>query len=137
MTIRPDNRPGDRATAARDNPMNLSALAYDRLEEMIVTCALRPGLFLSIQDLQAATGLGRTPMHQAVSQLAADTLILIRPRHGLQTRPHRPGAGAHPARLAAGHGALRGAAGHRAGEFRAGVSNSRRLPMRYAAGAMA
>jgi DNA-binding GntR family transcriptional regulator len=66
---------------------NLADVAYDRLEEMIVTCALRPGLFLSIQDLQDHTGLGRTPIHQAVSRLATDTLIRIRPRHGLQIAP--------------------------------------------------
>ncbi len=66
---------------------NLSDLAYDRLEELIVTCALPPGLFLSIQDLQAQTGIGRTPMHQAVSRLASDTLIRIRPRHGIQVAP--------------------------------------------------
>jgi DNA-binding GntR family transcriptional regulator len=71
----------------RTNRTNLSALAYDRLEEMIVTCALRPGLFLSIQDLQEKTGVGRTPIHQAVNHLAADTLIVIRPRHGLQIAP--------------------------------------------------
>ncbi len=66
------------------NRTNLADLAYGRLEELIVTCALRPGRFLSIQDLQAQTGVGRTPIHQAVSRLAADTLIIIRPRHGLQ-----------------------------------------------------
>jgi DNA-binding GntR family transcriptional regulator len=71
----------------RSNHMNLSALAYDRLEEMIVTCALRPGLYLSIQDLQERTGVGRTPIHMAVSRLAADTIIVIRPRHGLQVAP--------------------------------------------------
>ena len=67
--------------------VNLADLAYDRLEEMIVTCALRPGQYLSIQDLQDQTGMGRTPIHQAVSRLAADTLIRIRPRHGLQIAP--------------------------------------------------
>ena len=66
---------------------NLSSRAYDVLEAMIVTCALQPGRFLSIQDLQTLTGLGRTPIHQAVNRLAADTLILIRPRHGLQVAP--------------------------------------------------
>lgn len=71
----------------RQNRLNLSALAYDRCEELIVNCALKPGLFLSIQDLQGATGYGRTPIHQAVSRLAADTLILVRPRHGLQVAP--------------------------------------------------
>lgn len=67
--------------------VNLADQAYDQLEEMIVTCALRPGQYLSIQDLQTMTGSGRTPMHQAVSRLAADTLIQIRPRHGLQIPP--------------------------------------------------
>lgn len=66
---------------------NLSDLAYGQLEELIVTCALRPGLFLSIHDLQAQTGMGRTPMHQAVSRLASDTLIRVRPRHGIQIAP--------------------------------------------------
>jgi DNA-binding GntR family transcriptional regulator len=71
----------------RRNRLNLADAAYDQLEELIVTCALKPGLFLSIQDLQTMTGGGRTPIHQAVSRLAADTLILIRPRHGLQIAP--------------------------------------------------
>ena len=72
---------------ARRNRTNLAELAYDRLEELIITCVLRPGLLLSIQDLQQRTGFGRTPIHQAVSRLAADTLIIIRPRHGLQIAP--------------------------------------------------
>jgi DNA-binding GntR family transcriptional regulator len=72
---------------ARRNRLNLANVAYDQLEELIVTCKLQPGLFLSIQDLQNMTGGGRTPVHQAVSRLAADTLILIRPRHGLQIAP--------------------------------------------------
>jgi DNA-binding GntR family transcriptional regulator len=67
--------------------VNLADQAYDRLEEMIVTCTLPPGRFLSIQDLQDQTGMGRTPIHQAVNRLAADTLIRIRPRHGLQIAP--------------------------------------------------
>jgi DNA-binding GntR family transcriptional regulator len=71
----------------RRNRENLADLAYDRLEELIVTCTLKPGLSLSIQDLQQATEIGRTPTHQAVSRLAADTLIIIHPRHGLQIAP--------------------------------------------------
>ena len=33
------------------------------------------------------TWIGRTPIHQAVNKLAADTLIIVRPRHGLQIAP--------------------------------------------------
>jgi DNA-binding GntR family transcriptional regulator len=89
---------GRREIAAPESPLsadarvrgrhtNLADLAYDRLEELLVTCTLPPGHFLSIQDLQQRTSLGRTPIHQAVSRLAADTLIVIRPRHGLQIAP--------------------------------------------------
>ena len=84
---RPVSRPASAARPARRNSVNLAELAYDRLEEMIVACVLRPGQFLSILDLQDRTRLGRTPIHQAVSRLAADTLISIQPRHGLQITP--------------------------------------------------
>jgi DNA-binding GntR family transcriptional regulator len=71
----------------RHNRLNMANVAYDRLEELIVTCVLQPGLFLSIQDLQTATGGGRTPVHQAVSRLATDRLDLVRPRHGFRIAP--------------------------------------------------
>jgi DNA-binding GntR family transcriptional regulator len=73
--------------ARRRNPVNLFDLAYERIEDLIVNCALKPGRFLAIQDLQEMTGFSRTPVHQAVSRLAADTLILVRPRHGVQIAP--------------------------------------------------
>jgi DNA-binding GntR family transcriptional regulator len=71
----------------RQNRINLADLAYDRCEELIVACELKPGQYLSIQDLQGATQVGRTPIHQAVFRLAADTLMIVRPRHGLQIAP--------------------------------------------------
>lgn len=74
-------------TAARQNRVNLFDLAYQRLEEMLIDCTLRPGTLLTMQDLQDATGLGRTPIHNAVNRLAADTLVIIRPRHGLRIAP--------------------------------------------------
>jgi DNA-binding GntR family transcriptional regulator len=67
--------------------MNLFELAYERIEDLIINCELKPGRFLAIQDLQEITGFSRTPVHQAVSRLAVDTLILVRPRHGVQIAP--------------------------------------------------
>lgn len=72
---------------ARQNRMNHFELAYDRIENLIITCVLKPGQVLSLQDLQDLVELGRTPVHQAVTRFAADTLIVIRPRHGLQIAP--------------------------------------------------
>src|ERR1700719_1911191 len=74
-------------TPQRRSRVNLFDLACERIEDLIVKCELRPGSFLALQDLQEMTGFGRTPVHQAVSRLAADTLIIVRPRHGLQIAP--------------------------------------------------
>lgn len=71
----------------RRNRLNFFELAYERIEAMLIDCALRPGRLLTMQDLQDMTGFGRTPVHHAVNRLAADTLIIIRPRHGLQIAP--------------------------------------------------
>ncbi|KJC59543.1 transcriptional regulator [Bradyrhizobium sp. LTSPM299] len=75
------------AAQGRRNRINFFELAYQRIEELLVNCALRPGHSLTVQDLQDLTGFGRTPVHHAVNTLAADTLIIIRPRHGLQIAP--------------------------------------------------
>jgi DNA-binding GntR family transcriptional regulator len=75
------------AVPHRRNRVNLFELAYERIEDLIINCELKPGRFLAIQDLQEITGLSRTPVHQAVSRLADDTLILVRPRHGVQIAP--------------------------------------------------
>lgn len=75
------------AAPKRRNAVNLVELAYERLENLIISCELKPGSFLAIQDLQNITGYSRTPVHQAVSKLAADTLVIIHPRHGLQIAP--------------------------------------------------
>jgi DNA-binding GntR family transcriptional regulator len=66
---------------------NLFDSAYLKLEELLVNCTLKPGCFLTVQELQNLTGFGRTPVHSAVNRLATDTLIIIRPRHGLQIAP--------------------------------------------------
>jgi len=77
----------DKGDAKRRNPVNLFESAYLKIEELLVSCSLRPGRFLTVQELQGLTGFGRTPVHAAVNRLAADTLIIIRPRHGLQIAP--------------------------------------------------
>jgi DNA-binding GntR family transcriptional regulator len=71
----------------RRNRINFFELAYHRIEDLLVNCELKPGRFLTVQELQTVTGFGRTPVHNAVNQLAADTLIVIKPRHGLQIAP--------------------------------------------------
>ena len=66
---------------------NLLELAYQSIEELIVTCELKPGTFLRIQDLQELTGFNRMPVYQAVTRLSTDTLLIIQPRQGIQVSP--------------------------------------------------
>jgi DNA-binding GntR family transcriptional regulator len=74
-------------TKTRRSQTNLMEVAYERLEQLIITCDLKPGSFLSIQDLQDITGSSRTPIYQAVNRLATDTLVVIHPRHGIRVAP--------------------------------------------------
>ncbi|MET4802351.1 GntR family transcriptional regulator [Bradyrhizobium sp. LB11.1] len=80
-------RPDDEAKPGRRNRVNFFELAYQKIEDLLINCELRPGQFLTMLELQHITGLGRTPVHHAVNRLSADTLIIIRPRHGLQVAP--------------------------------------------------
>ena len=75
------------AAGRTGTPLNQFEQAYEAIEELLVKCELRPGRFLSLQEIQHLVGFGRTPVHQAVSRLAADTLITMHPRRGLQIAP--------------------------------------------------
>src|SRR6266702_3063453 len=80
-------RPDAGGVPSRRNRVNFFELAYQRIEDLLVNCELKPGRFLTVQELQTVTGFGRTPVHNAVNQFAADTLIIIRGRNGLQIAP--------------------------------------------------
>jgi len=73
--------------ARRHAALSLADRAYERLEELLVCCELQPGRFLATHELQAMVGFGRTPVLQAVTRLAADTLVAVTPRHGLRIAP--------------------------------------------------
>lgn len=77
---------GEEASPRRSQT-NLVELAYERLESLIITCELKPGSLLAIQDLQRIASCSRTPVHQAVSRLAVDTLVTVQPRQGIRIAP--------------------------------------------------
>lgn len=66
---------------------DLTSAAYEQIEELFISMRLQPGATLRTQDLQVLTGLGRTPVHQAVRRLAAETLLDVQPRNGLRVSP--------------------------------------------------
>jgi DNA-binding GntR family transcriptional regulator len=61
----------------------LTDLAYQMIEEAIVTLRIRPGTALSEQALSEMTGIGRTPIREAIQRLAREHLVLVLPQRGL------------------------------------------------------
>jgi DNA-binding GntR family transcriptional regulator len=61
----------------------LRARAYEVLEELIVTHALKPGASVTEEDLAQRTGIGRTPIREALQRLARVGLVSIRPRSAI------------------------------------------------------
>lgn len=62
------------------------------IEEQIATGLLRPGTRLDEQELAAEFGVSRTPIREALIQLASAGLVEIRPRRGAIVKelgPHR------------------------------------------------
>ncbi|MCB1978006.1 MAG: GntR family transcriptional regulator [Burkholderiaceae bacterium] len=58
--------------------------AYDAIEAMISTLALQPGSPVVEADITAHTGLGRTPVREALLRMVSIGLIVQLPRRGLQ-----------------------------------------------------
>lgn len=59
-------------------------VAYDTLEGLIATLKLSPGQSIVEADLVGMTGLGRTPIREALMRLVAGGLIEQQPRRGLR-----------------------------------------------------
>ena len=69
--------------------VSLAGQAYRVLEEQLVTLKLRPGELLAEKDLVERSGIGRTPVREAVQRLSGDGLLQVLPRKGLMVTPLR------------------------------------------------
>jgi DNA-binding GntR family transcriptional regulator len=66
---------------------SLAEQAYIALEQKLVSLELPPGTLVSEGRLIAMTGLGRTPVREAMQRLAQQDLIQVLPRKGLLVTP--------------------------------------------------
>lgn len=66
---------------------SLTQRAYEAIKHDIITLRLRPGETLNEAQLMHSTGLGRTPVHQAMQRLALEGLLVILPRKGAMVAP--------------------------------------------------
>lgn len=60
----------------------LKETAYRELKERIVSCRLLPGEVLCEQELADEFGMSRTPLREALVQLASESLVRMEPRRG-------------------------------------------------------
>jgi DNA-binding GntR family transcriptional regulator len=58
--------------------------AYDLIENMIATLKLEPGSLVVEGELMQKTGLGRTPVREALMRLTSHGLVVSLPRRGLR-----------------------------------------------------
>lgn len=63
-----------------NEPVSLRSLAYDKIEEMIVTQVLAPGARVTELELSERLGIGRTPVREALQRLAREKLVAVNPR---------------------------------------------------------
>lgn len=61
-------------------------MAYEYVKTRIITAIYRPGQYLNIGMICDETGLGRTPVHDALLRLSHDGLIDILPKKGAIVR---------------------------------------------------
>ena len=62
----------------------LSTIAYQQIKSLILENKLQPGQFVNESQLQEILGLGRTPVREAILQLAENELITVHPRKGIE-----------------------------------------------------
>ncbi|MCX0275269.1 GntR family transcriptional regulator [Nocardia zapadnayensis] len=67
--------------------VNKADQAYDVLERMITFQELPPGSLLSEARLMERTGLGRTPVREALQRLARERMVDIHPSQGVFVAP--------------------------------------------------
>lgn len=62
---------------------SLAERAYYAIRDMIVSLQLRPGAVINERALIESLGIGRTPVREALRQLAQERLVEVYPRRGM------------------------------------------------------
>jgi len=75
---------GTTVTSLSQARCSLTMLAYEKLEELIVTLKLKPGSTHNENNLQQLIGIGRTPVREALQRLSREGLVEILPRKGIK-----------------------------------------------------
>ena len=74
-------------TSEKQSPPLKRDQAYNALYESIIRLRLAPGAIIDEAALSQELGLGRTPIREALQQLASEGLVTIYPRRGMVVTP--------------------------------------------------
>lgn len=69
------------------NDKSKAEQAYEKIEQLIVSEELPPGALVSEAVVMEKTGLGRTPIREALQQLARNRMVEIHPNRGVLIPP--------------------------------------------------
>jgi DNA-binding GntR family transcriptional regulator len=83
----PQRRRGISRISRRPSPSSLADAAYARLKQDVIHCELEPGLRVSEAKLVQRTGIGKTPVREALGRLVQEGLVRNIPRHGYEVTP--------------------------------------------------
>ena len=62
-------------------------IAYTELRRRIIRCELEPGERITEAQLASVTGIGKTPVREALTRLVQDGLVRSIPGHGYEVTP--------------------------------------------------
>lgn len=79
----PSRKRGVASKDGKAGKTRLTEVAYQRIEEMIVTLRLAPGAAVSEAELSKKLRIGRTPIREALQRLAREHLVKIVPHRGV------------------------------------------------------
>lgn len=68
-------------------PERNSDAAYEQIEHMIIHQGVEPGSLVSESELMQRTGIGRTPVREALQRLARNRMVEIHPNKGVLIPP--------------------------------------------------
>ncbi|KQR61864.1 GntR family transcriptional regulator [Acidovorax sp. Leaf160] len=76
--------PGKKKLSAKPTPKRRAAdIAYDKIESLIARLEIAPGTPVVEADIAEMTGLGRTPVREALMRMVSIGLVAQQPRRGL------------------------------------------------------
>ena len=64
--------------------INKAGIAYEEIKQLILKNQLRPGSFISENEICTMVPLGRTPVREAIIRLSCDGLLNIHSRRGIE-----------------------------------------------------